>query len=82
MDYSGSFRKLGTLGEKMRNHRDYPGIFLFSFKINLISTRTYVQFKFIFIVFGGCKTCVNIYLSIFLSVDVLNQNTNQPKPAT
>ncbi|KAF5816528.1 hypothetical protein HanXRQr2_Chr03g0135281 [Helianthus annuus] len=55
--------------------------FTFPFIINLISAHTSVQFKFIFMVFGGCKTCVNILLSIFLPVAILNQNTNRTKPA-
>ncbi|MFS7970004.1 hypothetical protein Hanom_Chr09g00815891 [Helianthus anomalus] len=53
-------------------------LFTFSFTINLKSVRLAVQFKFIFMVFGLCKKCVDILLSISLSIGILNQNRYQP----
>ncbi|MFS8011997.1 hypothetical protein Hanom_Chr14g01315561 [Helianthus anomalus] len=53
---------------------------MYPFTGNLKLARTTVQLKFIFIVFVGCKTCVDIFLSIFLSFDILNQNRYRPKP--
>ncbi|MFS7925316.1 hypothetical protein Hanom_Chr04g00283341 [Helianthus anomalus] len=48
--------------------------FMFPFTINLKSPRPTVQFEFSFMVFGQCKTRVDILLSIFLWVAILNQD--------